>query len=355
MSDKQANHSIEEARRQIIVCNACRYCEGFCSVFPALQKQRVFADGDITQLANLCHNCRACHYSCQYSDPHEFRINIPAAMTDVRVESWERFSYPSAVARAFMRYGTCLVIALVAALSLLMVLINRQPATPVDSFYSYLSHNAMVSLFLPAFVLPIVITFFALRAYWQEVDGKTVEWTHISSAIKNVLHLKNLSGGQGQGCNYEKSDKYSNARRYSHQATVSGFLLCFASTSCATIMHYVFDHPAPYDWYELPKLLGVPGGVLLSLGCAHLAWLKTKADKSLGQASVWGAEMASVLLLGFTGVSGLALYALGNSGIVDVALTVHLSSVLVLFILLPYTKLVHGFFRVAALIRNAQS
>jgi precorrin 3B synthase CobZ len=62
----------EEARRQIEICNACRYCEGYCDVFPAMTRQRAFSDGDITQLANLCHNCRGCYYACQYTEPHEF-------------------------------------------------------------------------------------------------------------------------------------------------------------------------------------------------------------------------------------------------------------------------------------------
>lgn len=48
--------AVQEARRQIEICNACRYCEGYCSVFPAINRQRAFADGDITQLANLCQN-----------------------------------------------------------------------------------------------------------------------------------------------------------------------------------------------------------------------------------------------------------------------------------------------------------
>ena len=42
--------AIDEARRQIEICNACRYCEGYCSVFPAMTRDRVFSDGDITQL-----------------------------------------------------------------------------------------------------------------------------------------------------------------------------------------------------------------------------------------------------------------------------------------------------------------
>lgn len=58
---------IQDACRQIEVCNACRYCEGYCAVFPSLHANRAFSDGDITQLANLCHNCRGCHYACQYN------------------------------------------------------------------------------------------------------------------------------------------------------------------------------------------------------------------------------------------------------------------------------------------------
>ena len=37
---------LQEARRQAEICNACRYCEGYCSVFPALQAERAFSDGD---------------------------------------------------------------------------------------------------------------------------------------------------------------------------------------------------------------------------------------------------------------------------------------------------------------------
>ena len=92
---------VSEARRQIEICNACRYCEGYCSVFPAITRQKAFADGDITQLANLCHNCRGCYYACQYTEPHEFALNLPAALAEVRVESWERLIRPHGFSRLF--------------------------------------------------------------------------------------------------------------------------------------------------------------------------------------------------------------------------------------------------------------
>ena len=66
-----------DARRAMEICNACRYCEGFCAVFPAMTLRREFTDGDLNYLANLCHNCRGCFYSCQYAPPHEFGVNVP--------------------------------------------------------------------------------------------------------------------------------------------------------------------------------------------------------------------------------------------------------------------------------------
>ena len=39
-----ADSSMNEARRQLEVCNACRYCESFCSVFPAVNRERAFSE-----------------------------------------------------------------------------------------------------------------------------------------------------------------------------------------------------------------------------------------------------------------------------------------------------------------------
>ena len=72
--------NLAEARRQLEICNACRYCEGYCSVFPGVHRRRAFSDPDIKHLANLCHNCRGCFYACQYTAPHEFALNLPAIL-----------------------------------------------------------------------------------------------------------------------------------------------------------------------------------------------------------------------------------------------------------------------------------
>ena len=76
-----------EANRQLSICNSCRYCEGYCPVFRAIETRRDFANGDVMYMANLCHDCRACFYACMYAPPHEFAINIPKILADARTAS----------------------------------------------------------------------------------------------------------------------------------------------------------------------------------------------------------------------------------------------------------------------------
>ena len=78
---------LEEADRLMTVCNSCRYCEGLCAVFPAMEMRRSFSDGDLNYLANLCHACGACYTDCQFSPPHEFNVNVPQTLAALRAES----------------------------------------------------------------------------------------------------------------------------------------------------------------------------------------------------------------------------------------------------------------------------
>src|ERR1700685_715087 len=80
-----------EADRQLNICNSCRYCEGYCAVFPALERRTVLETGDITQLASLCHDCRVCFQACMYAPPHEFAVDLPAILTAVRQGSLRRY------------------------------------------------------------------------------------------------------------------------------------------------------------------------------------------------------------------------------------------------------------------------
>ena len=86
---------IAHGEHVMTVCNACRYCEQFCPVFPAMESRLTFAEADLAYLANLCHNCGECLYACQYAPPHEFGINVPRTMAEIRAHSYEAYCWPS--------------------------------------------------------------------------------------------------------------------------------------------------------------------------------------------------------------------------------------------------------------------
>lgn len=90
----------------------------------------------------------------------------------------------------------------------------------------------------------------------------------------------------------------------------------------------------------------------LCVGTAGLAWLKTQADPDLGVPKSWGGEMAFVLLLFAVSATGLILYAATGMGAVVWLLPLHLGTVLTFFLLTPYSKMAHGFYRFAALVRD---
>src|SRR5512134_2087904 len=94
-----------EGARVMTVCNACRYCEQYCPVFPAMERRQTFTAGDLAYLANLCHNCGECLYACQYAPPHEFGIDVPRTLAEVRLQSYEDYCWPPSLARAFRRQG----------------------------------------------------------------------------------------------------------------------------------------------------------------------------------------------------------------------------------------------------------
>jgi len=346
--------AMADAHRQLEICNACRYCEGYCSVFPAMMRQTAFDAGDLNHMANLCHNCRGCYYSCQYAPPHAFALNLPAILAEVRQESWESYVRPRYVSARFHEYGLALSLGSVALSSALLWALFTVASPLSAPFYAHISHNLLVAVFGTAFATPLAIVFFALRSYWRDTKGRWPAISDLYSGLRSTARLQNLAGGNGQGCNFEKEDRYTNLRRYAHQAVVWGFMLCFLATASATVMHHALDWPAPYGLLTPPKLLGIPGGIILTLGTIEMIRLKIKADSNLGARRVWRGEMAFTALLGLTALSGIALYAATGSVGAKPLLALHLGCVLTLFVTMPFTKMVHGFFRMAALVIENQ-
>ena len=346
-----------EARRAAEICNACRYCESYCPVFPALFQRRDFPAGDLAHLANLCHNCKGCWHACQYAPPHEFGLNLPATLARVRNESYAQHAFPPAAGRLFRSGG--LVLALAVALALAGVLIASallvDPATMTarhsgaGAFYAVIPHATMVWLGGLSFGWAVLATLVGLARFWRAAGGGQVTARAIGAALHDAATTRHLGSGGG-GCN-DLDAGFSQARRHAHLATMWGFLLCFAATCAGTVMDYGFGWQAPYAWYSPPVLLGTVGGIGLMAGTASLFAIKLRTDAAPEAREPWGMETGLLALLFVTAASGLALLIWRETSAMGWLLALHLGFVLALFVTLPYGKMVHGAYRLAALVR----
>ena len=343
-----------EVARQMQICNACRYCEGFCAVFPAMTRRLEFGHADVHYLANLCHSCGACLHACQYAPPHEFAINVPQAMARVRVQTYADFAWPPALGRLYQRNGLTLSLALAAGLALFLVLAvwrnGSLAAPPGANFYAIFPHGLMVSMFLPVFAFVVLALGIGVTRFWRSAAPGPARLPAVAEAAKNALTLKYLDGGHGQGCN-EADDRWTRERRAVHHAAFYGFMLCFAATSVATLYHYAFGWVAPYGWASLPKLLGTSGGVLLTLGALGLLRLRLKRHPQHVVAAQAPMDLGFVALLGLTGASGLALALAAGTAAMPLLLCLHLGAVMAFFATMPYGKFAHGVYRGAALLK----
>ena len=350
-----------EVARQLQICNACRYCEGFCAMFPAMTRRLEFGKADIHYLANLCHNCGACLHACQYAPPHEFAVNVPQAMAQVRGQTYADYAWPPALGALYKRNGLTLSLALAAGLSLFLLLALQMNGTLWagnlgGNFYNLFPHNLLVSLFAPVFLFAALALALGVRRFWRDItpatSGAALSPPAASEATHDVLRLKYLDGGHGEGCNNE-DDAFTLSRRRAHHLTFYGFMLCFAATSLATVYHFAFGWVAPYDLPSLPKVLGVIGGVSLLLGTAGLFKLNMQRHSMHGDAAQKPMDLGFIALLFFTSLSGLALWLGRGSVALPALLAIHLGVVMALFATLPYGKFAHGIFRTAALLRFA--
>ena len=357
-TEARPTEAMADARRNMEICNACRYCEGFCAVFPAMQTRRDFTHGDLNYLANLCHGCQGCFYACQYAPPHPWGINVPQAFAALRAESYAEHAWPRPLARLFARNGTVVSIATALSLALVLVLAGtlQRPEIMLGShtgpgaFFKVISYNAMVWTASAAFLYAILALVLSIASFWRASGGAAPGFGAIARAFHDAATLRNLGGG-GDGCNYP-GESFSFARRWLHHAMAYGFLLCFAATSVATIYHHVFGWIAPYPLSSAPVLLGTIGGILMMIGTIGLIWLKILADPAPAARSVLGADYALLFLLLLVAFTGLLLLALRSTGAMGYLLAIHLGFILALFLALPYSKFVHGLFRTAALIRS---
>ncbi|HET9359592.1 MAG TPA: tricarballylate utilization 4Fe-4S protein TcuB [Vicinamibacterales bacterium] len=339
------------------VCNACRYCEQFCPVFPAIEQRLFFEKRDLVYLANLCHNCGECLYSCQFAPPHEFGIDVPRTMARIRERTYEEYAWPRWLASALRRNGPTSALTLagvMAALFLAAVWVTNpqvlwQPGITAD-FYSVVPHAVMVALFGAVGLMVLMALSIGGIRFWREAaQSGAFTAAALAAALRDALTLRHLHTPDAECVSGE--EQRTPWRRRFHHFTFYGFALCFASTTVAAVYHEL-GFEAPYAYASVPVILGTAGGFGLLIGPAGLWLLRRRRDPALGGGidSV-GADEAFLVLLVATSLTGLLLLAFRHSAAMSVLLLVHLGAVLALFLTLPYGKFAHGLYRTLALVR----
>jgi citrate/tricarballylate utilization protein len=272
----------------------------------------------------------------------------------VRVRTYAHFAWPAPLGRLYERNGLAVALATAGGLALLLVLVlaltgSLLHAPLAGNFYAVLPHGLMAGLFGAAFAFSVVALAIGTARFWREITPGTRQAGAGAEAAHDALALTYLGGGHGDGCN-EEDDRFTLAWRRFHHLTFYGFLLCFASTCVATLMHYA-GHPAPYPLASAPVLLGTAGGIGLLVGPAGLLWLNFKRHPLHGDPAQRPMDRGFIALLLLTSVTGLALLAWRDTGAMALLLAVHLGVVLALFVTLPYGKFAHAVYRCAALLK----
>lgn len=361
----------EEGRRQLSVCNACRYCEGYCPVWPELELRTTLSGGDLGFLANLCHDCQDCYNACMYTAPHEFAVNPPQLFAALREDSYRRYAWPGRLPAPLSRIlsgwraatlSFCLVLVIVGALSYAA---TGRLATAVAGHhgapYQVLPYLVMLALVgLPALWCAGVLAAGTVRC-WRDIHGPLGDlvrprlWPRVVTEAVLLRHMRGTVAGDAvevaDGCDYP-GDAPTPVRRRCHLTLVYGFTLCTVSTISAAIEQDLVGIAPPYPYLSVPVLTGTAGGLAMLAGGLGLLALKARSDAARTTASTRRADYAFLLALLVLAATGLLTLAVRVTPVFGPVLVVHLSAIAVAFAAAPYTRFPHWIYRLLAIYKH---
>ena len=357
----QLDALIDEANRQLTICNACRYCEGYCAVFPALERRIEVNAADTLYLANLCHDCRACYYACPFTEPHEFAIDLPRALSEVRRATYSRYSPVDLARRLSHSWRVSLGLVTAVALLVVLLLVGLTTGLPAlglahagpGAFYEVVPWLLMV---VPGTALALYI-FVALGigaiGFARATGGTTrafVDRGALLTAGWEALTLRWLKGGD-EGCHYP-GYRTSTARSTLHMLVAGGFVAAFLSTAIAAFYQDILEILPPYDFLSPPVVVGALGGIAMVVGSAGLLLLKRRTDRSLTTQELVEFDVAFLVTVGLSAFTGMLLLPFRDSQLMPVLLVIHLSILATLYVTAPYGKFAHFVYRYVALVQN---
>lgn len=354
---------VDEANRQLTICNACRYCETYCPVFPALERRTTLADVDVVSLANLCHDCQACYQACMYVPPHEFGVNLPAALSAVRKETYAHYAWPARVAGRFQRHAFASLGLVFLALIILTISVSSEGSwghfftadVHPGAFYRIIPFLGMLIPALAGGVFILVVLGAGFLRFWRASGASASElfsWPAWRDATSAALRLTHMRGG-GNECYYPTPFRPSATRRRLHFLVMWGFVATFISTCLAAIWQDLLHTTPPFAVLSAPVLFGILGGVALIVGTSGLIRLKFQSGADATSTAMRSMDLAFLATLNAVSITGMLTLILRDTAVLGVSLDVHLACLFALYVTAPYGKFVHFVYRFAAILQDA--
>jgi citrate/tricarballylate utilization protein len=311
-------------------------------VWDAIELKDLLNNSDAAYLANLCHDCRDCYYACPYNEPdHEFKLNIPKAMGDMRYET-----YTENIRPRFMKKLLEFPILITAGLTAMAIVISllyaffgfgfgrfqKLPITAIIPDYLFRTF----SLFIYAYT--IILWSWEGHSYLKTIsDGKHIGIRGLAGGLYDAFMHTNFKGG-GMGCKMpNENSRYT--RIVFHVLVLFGFIIALIAISF---------YPNISGYVAIVYLIG---SIFLATGSFGMIaiHLMDKSDLRSKKMSLLDYPFSLLLFAsGFTGV--LVVLSVGTS-IYNWNFLIHDALILLVFLLAPYSKFIHPIYRTISLIK----
>ena len=340
-------------------CYQCATCSVVCKLSPDQnpfpRKEMIWAQWGLADRfvgdshVWLCHQCNDCSTNCpRGAKPGDTMGGIRSALI-------KRLATPKFLGEIIGDINFLPLLLIIPALLILgaMSLFHgiRIPLGEIE-YGKFVAHESLYVLYGGGFGLMLLSMFLSGRKLWQAMVKDTAEPTGEITWIKAVIESAKefLLHDRFRKCEESK------VRTWGHMMVFYGFAGLFIVTSVVAPLAWLGLYPL--SLFSPLKILGNIAGVLLTVGVILL--IMDRADREVEEKHSYFDWMLliQIIILAVTGMALMALRLLVHPEVVTYSYAalaygiyfIHLWSVFIVILLLPFTKLAHMFYRFLAMV-----
>ena len=349
------DRTMEDAVRQFTICNACRYCEGYCPVWPEVHSGNIITRNDVLYYSNLCYDHRDCYYACPYvPDAHEFKINIPEVTRKIRKKTYEELTFNLNISLE-KKIALSLILVVPIMLGWIFTFNNIYSPGPI-SFYKLVPKYLLiaVSSILSLYLLSMLAVA-GIRYRRLVIDGLDRGDRNTGVGIAGITTLLNVLAHKWFRKIHYPGEKESNVRFGFHLLIFYGFLMDILSTTLGFIYEDILAIPSPFPFNNPAVIAGVTGGLMLTVGGLLGLVARFSSWNKQPFMTVEGFDFLLILeffVVALTGLLTLLFRYTAGSEEVYLMLLIHYSAIYTMYITAPFsTNVLHIIVRLMSLNR----